>query len=397
MLPTETEVAIVGAGPTGLTLATQLRMAGIDHVLVDRLTEGANESRAAVVHARTMEVLSELDVTDTMIAHGIITKRLGVYHQGRQLGSVDLSHLPTEFPYALAIPQNQTEAILLGRLTELGGQVHRPYEVVGLDTDDSGVRVAVRAPDAPDAPDGATSEIRARYVAGADGAHSTVRALAGIEFVGGDYHELFVLADARMSGVPDDEIQLYLSPDGIVVLVPLPGGRQRIIVTVGQRSPTEHRVDQVPEHPGLAYIQSVLNQRVPGATVSDAVWTSRFRVHHRLAERYRAGRVALAGDAAHVHSPAGGQGMNIGIQDASALGHALRAALGGDATALDRYQENRCPVAEDVVRFTDRLTRMATLHAKPAAELRDVAAMALLNIPMVRNKLARTIAELDYR
>jgi 2-polyprenyl-6-methoxyphenol hydroxylase-like FAD-dependent oxidoreductase len=391
MIPTETDVAIVGAGPTGLTLAAVLQMSGIDHVLVDRQAEGANESRAAVVHARTMEVLSELGVTDTMIARGIITKRLGVYHQGHQLGTVDLGHLPTEFPYALDIPQSQTEAILLGRLTELGGQVHRPYEVVGLNQDDSGVRVSVREPG------GATGQIRARYAVGADGAHSTVRSLAGIGFAGGDYHELFVLADARVSGVPDDEVQVYLSEDGIVVLVPLPGGRQRIIVTLGQRSATEHGVDQVPEHPGLSYIQPILGQRVPGAIASDAVWTSRFRVHHRLAERYRAGQVILAGDAAHVHSPAGGQGMNTGIQDASALGHALRAALGGDPAALDRYEENRRPVAQDVVRFTDRLTRMAALHTRPVPELRDAAAMALLSIPMVRNKLARTIAELDYR
>jgi 2-polyprenyl-6-methoxyphenol hydroxylase-like FAD-dependent oxidoreductase len=326
-----------------------------------------------------------------MIEQGIITERMAVHHLGRQLGSVDLTHLPTDYPYALAIPQNRTEAILRGRLTALGGQIHRPCELTGLSSDDSGAEVTVREPG------GALRQIRSRYVAGADGAHSTVRDLAGIGFAGGDYHESFVLADVRLSGVPDDEVDLYLSADGIVVLVPLPGQRHRFVATVGPRSATEQGVGQVPEHPDLPYVQGILDARVPGVTASDPVWTSRFHVHHRLADRYVAGPVALAGDAAHVHSPAGGQGMNIGIQDGSALGHAFRAALSGDAAALEEYSERRRPVAEHVVRFTDRLTRMGTLHAKPATEVRDVAAAALLSIPMVREKLARTIAELDYR
>jgi 2-polyprenyl-6-methoxyphenol hydroxylase-like FAD-dependent oxidoreductase len=185
--------------------------------------------------------------------------------------------------------------------------------------------------------------------------HSTVRELSGIAFPGARYGESFLLADVRLAGgVPRDEVVLYFSPAGMVVVAPLPDGLHRIVATL----------DEAPEQPGPGDVQALLDARGPErerALVREVLWGSRFRVHHRVADRYRAGRVVLAGDAAHVHSPAGGQGMNTGIQDAIALADALAAALAGAGAApLDAYGAARRPVALQVIALADRLTRLAT-------------------------------------
>lgn len=381
------DVVVVGAGPTGLALAGVLARERISFVLVDRLAEGANTSRAAVVHARTLEVLEELDVTDRMRAEGHVVPRFTLRDRDRVLVTIRFDGLPTRYPYTLMVPQNVTEAILLARLRELGGDVHRPWEVTNLQQDADGVSVEVVA-------DGRqTQTIRGRYLVGCDGMHSTVRERAGIGFVGGTYEQSFALADIRMSWpTRADEVMLFLSPDGLVVVAPLPGGRHRIVATM----------DDAPEHPGIADVQRLLDTRGPmsgSARVEEIAWSSRFRVHHRVVDRYRAGRVLLAGDAAHVHSPAGGQGMNTGIQDGIALGHALSEVLGGraDESRLDQYERTRRPVAERVVRFTDRMTRMATLRTRRARALRNAVIGIVGRLPAFRRWLATELAELRYR
>src|SRR3712207_6675758 len=209
--------------------------------------------------------------------------------------------------------------------------------------------------------------LAASYVVGADGMHSAVRHQAGIGFAGDSYGESFVLADVHMDWELDDtEVMLYLSPAGMVVAAPLPGGRHRIVATV----------DEAPERPDRDHIQALLAARGPQkrpARVDDVVWSSRFRVHHRLADRYREGRVFLAGDAAHVHSPAGGQGMNTGIQDAVALAARLAGVLcdGADERSLDDYEAERRPVAAGVVTFTHRATLAATAHSAGVRRIRN--------------------------
>ena len=196
---------------------------------------------------------------------------------------------------------------------------------------------------------------------GADGIHSVVREQAGIGFQGGQYEESFVLADVRLSGdVPVDEVILFWARAGLTVVAPLPDGSHRIVAPVSE----------APESPSVEFIQQLLDTRGSGAgrmVVTDIVWGSRFRIHHRVADTYRAGRLLLAGDAAHVHSPAGGQGMNLGIQDAVALADALSAVLAGGADSLlDEYSAARRPIAQSVVAMTDRLTRLATLPRRCA-------------------------------
>ena len=314
-IPDTADVVVVGAGPTGLTVACVLQAAGIDVLVLDQVSDGNNTSRAAVIHARTLEVLEDLDVTRRLVAEGIVVPVFTVRDRGRTLARLDFSDLPTAYPYTLMLSQSRTEAILLERLTELGGRVHRPFRVTSVAETAVGALVTVSGEES------ATQTVSARYVVGADGLNSVVRTSAGLGFTGGRYDASFVLADIELSWpLPAAEVQLFLAPDGLVVVAPLPGGHHRVVATV----------DQAPETPDAGLIQALLDERGPGGvTVRDVAWSSRFRVQHRVADRYRAGASLLAGDAAHVHSPAGGQGMNTGIQDAVDLGHTLVEVLTG--------------------------------------------------------------------
>ncbi|GGN84251.1 FAD-dependent monooxygenase [Nocardia rhizosphaerihabitans] len=387
-LPEATSVVIVGAGPAGLTAAIVLAEAGVDHVLIDRLSEGANTSRAAVVHARTLEVLDELGIAKDLVARGIQVPTFKVHDGPKTLATIEFGDLPTAYPYTLMIPQDVTEQVLLDRLHQLGGTVHRPLTVERVDDENGRVTVGYTTADAT------TGTITADYVIGADGMHSVVRAQAGIGFTGDTYPASFVLADVRMSWpTPRSEVSLHLSPEGVTVVAPLPDAAQeryRVVATV----------DEAPEHPTRDDIQTLLDARGPAGEVrvDEVLWSSRFRVHHRVADHYRAGRVLLAGDAAHVHSPAGGQGMNTGIQDAALLARLLaKVVAGGPDALLDEYETVRRPIALDVVAFTDRMTRMATLQSAPARTARNTALRLLTGIPAVRSKLAYQLAELANR
>ncbi|WP_405179398.1 FAD-dependent monooxygenase [Nocardia sp. NBC_01377] len=388
-LPQSADIVIVGAGPAGLTAAIMLADAGADVVVLDRLSEGANTSRAAVVHARTLEVLDELGVAEELIDRGIKVPRLIVRDRAHTLAAIDFDGLPTRYPFTLMAPQEVTEAILLARLRKAGGDVRRPYRVTRITDDDTGVTVEYL--DGTDA----AGTMRAGYVIGADGMHSLVREQAGIGFTGDTYPTSFVLADVRVDWpVARNEVALHLSPDGVTVVAPLPD----------DENPDRYRVvaslDDAPEHPSVGDIQAILDARGPGGAVkvTEVLWGSRFRIHHRVADSYRAGRVLLAGDAAHVHSPAGGQGMNTGIQDAAVLGGLLARVLAGEPeTLLDTYETTRRPVAKDVVAFTDLMTRTGTLRSRPARLIRNTALSTLTRIPAVRHKLAFRLAELAYR
>ena len=376
----DTDVLVVGAGPTGLALAAALRAKDVHCTVIDRQAEGANTSRAAVVHARTLEVLEPLGVTPELLRRGVPAQRFTIRDRDRVLVPIAFDQLPTRYPFTLMVSQAETEQVLLQRLLDLGGQVLRPRTLAGL-AQQADHAVATLE-------DG--SRILARYVVGADGMHSAVRQLAGIAFEGGSYGESFVLADVRLEGeLPRDEVILYFSPAGMVVVAPLPDGVHRIVATV----------DAAPETPDVAFVQALLDSRGPERApvrVTGLLWGSRFRVHHRIARSYRSGRVLIAGDAAHVHSPAGGQGMNLGILDAVTLAAALVSALQGDEAALDAYGRERRPMAAKVVALADRLTRLATV-APARRGARNLLLSGVASLPRLRRRLAWQLSGLVYR
>ncbi len=378
---TDTDVLVVGAGPTGLTLAASLLTHGLDAVVIDKLPSGANTSRAAVVNARSLELLEALDVSRRLVEAGLAAPRFTIRQGSRVLMPVDFSGLPTCYPYSLMISQADTERVLEERLNELGGKVIRPKTLSHLSQDEFGVTATFDDGDS----------IRAGFVVGADGMHSTVRHQAGIGFTGGEFAESFALADVRLVGeAPADEVILFYGNEGLAVLAPLPGKIHRIV------APTT----QAPRAPTTEFVQGLLDTRGfgPGRTVvTDLVWGSRFWIQHRVADTYRAGRLILAGDAAHVHSPAGGQGMNLGITDAVALAGALTEALRNNSgVVLDVYSSTQRARALRVLELTGRLTTVSTMP-RPLRPIRNSAMRFAAHVPAVRRQFASRLSGLVNR
>ncbi|MGU3293734.1 FAD-dependent monooxygenase [Williamsia sp. M5A3_1d] len=371
---TRSPILVVGAGPTGLTAATALAARGVTVRIVDAASEGANTSRAAVVHPRTLEVLEDLDVTRRILGRAIRVPRFDIRDGARSIAQLDFSTLDTDYPFTAMISQANTEAILRDRLAETGVAVEWDTRLEDLDADG---HVRLRGPA------GVSHTARFDAVIGADGMRSAVREAIGVGFPGSGYEQSFVLADVSMAWpVARDTVSLTFAPAGLVVVAPLPDNRFRVVATA----------DDPPEHPTGADIEALLRERAGTAHVRDVAWSGRFRVHHRLAETYRRGEVFLAGDAAHVHSPAGGQGMNTGIQDALVLAEIL--TTGADP---DSYERRRRPVARRVLRLTDRMTRAATVDVTGARAVRNAMIRAGLSVPAIRHRIAMEISELAYR
>jgi 2-polyprenyl-6-methoxyphenol hydroxylase-like FAD-dependent oxidoreductase len=382
----DADVLIVGAGPAGLALATTLQRAGVTALIVDQLASGQNTSRAAVIHAHTLEVLDAIGVSGNLAREGLKLAHFTLRDRDHVLVKLNFDELPSHYAHLLMLPQDVTERVLRDALAATRRDVRWACRVESLFESADGVEAVVESPEG-------RKVLRARYAVGADGMHSLVRKVAGIGFTGGSYEDSFVLADVDMQWDHGrDEVMLYFSPAGMLVVAPLPGGRFRLVATL----------DDAPERPGIRDMQALLDARGPtrgAARVSCVHWSSRFRLHHRVADRYRNGRLFLVGDAAHAHSPAGGQGMNTGIVDACVLGNLLADVIHGrrDVTHLDEYERLRRPAAEQVLKLAGRLTAMATVRGR----MRRMARNALLRIvgflPPVRRRLQMQLSGLARR
>ena len=381
-------VLIVGAGPTGLVAAHELARDGIKCRLISKDAHRAMQSRAIAIHPRTVESFELMGLADDFLAAGQRITGVNINGDSGRIAHVGFASLDTRYPFVLGVPQDETERILEEHVGKLGLPVERNTELVGLAPNGSGVTARLQK-------DGRIEEVEADWVLGCDGAHSAVREKLGISFEGGTYPELFVLADIRVEGDLDHkEAAVWLPADGATAFFPLPEERWRLIVA---NSPADWKGE-----PSLAQCQALIEQRGLGhLRLADPRWTAVFRIHRREAGHFRQGRAFLLGDAAHIHSPVGGQGMNMGMQDAFNLAWKLGLVIGqgGNPALLDSYEPERRPIDEAVLRQTDRATRLVSLHGTVTRFVRDHLMSLATRLPMVVEKLGEAISgiAIDYR
>jgi 2-polyprenyl-6-methoxyphenol hydroxylase-like FAD-dependent oxidoreductase len=394
---TRTEVLIAGAGPTGLVLALSLRRQGVGVRIIDRTDAPGTTSRALAVQARTLELYRQLELADAVIERGHKVPAVNLWARGARAARVAFGsigeHL-TPFPFLEIYPQDEHERLLIERLMELGVAVERRTELTGFTDLGSSVRVELRTAD------GKEESGETRYLAGCDGARSTVREGLGLGFPGGTYRQVFYVADIEGAGAPiNGELHVDLDEADFLGIFPLAGaGRARLIGTVR---------DERAEHPESLRFEDVSQRAMQhlGLVVSKVNWFSTYHVHHRVAGHFSHGRVFLLGDAAHIHSPVGGQGMNTGIGDAINLAWKLAAVLGGraDEALLATYEAERIGFAQRLVATTDRVFSFVTAQGKVADILRTRLAPSLLAgglaLEPVREYLFRTVSQImvNYR
>jgi 2-polyprenyl-6-methoxyphenol hydroxylase-like FAD-dependent oxidoreductase len=375
-------VLIVGAGPTGLLLAGDLAAAGVPVTVMERRADESPLSRALAVHARTLEMLDARGIANELIGMGHKLTRLTVLDRT----NLDLSVLPSRFPYVLVTSQLNVERVLEQRARSLGAEFASSARVTDVRQDAEHAEVDYRSES------GEVGTRRAAYLVGADGVHSTVREKLGMPFPGKAVLRSVMLADLRLADPPGDVLQISASHAGLAFLAPFGDGWYRVIAWNRNREvPDTDPVD-------LDEIRQV-TRLVLGSDfgMHDPRWMSRFHNDERIVPQYRAGRVFLAGDAAHVHSPAGGQGMNTGIQDAANLSWKLGVAYHGWASdwLLDSYHTERHPVGEFVLRFSGSLLRVARIRSDGVRTgIRELAAVGM-HFPPFSNMAARVISGLS--
>jgi 2-polyprenyl-6-methoxyphenol hydroxylase-like FAD-dependent oxidoreductase len=374
----DVDVIVVGAGPAGLLVAGDLARAGVSCALLERRAERSGLSRAFTVHARTLEQLDARGAADELVAAGTPVAELRLFAGA----ALDLSRLPSRFPYLLVTPQNQTERVLEERATRAGADIRYGAEVTALTQHPGGVEVTVGQDGHPD------RVIRAGYVVGADGMRSTVRQALEMPFPGKAVVRSVMLAEVQLTQPPTDALTVNSTGDAFAIIAPFGDGWYRVIAW--------HRRNQPPDDAPVSLDEvAEVTRQVFGSDygMGDPRWMSRFHSEERQVPRYRDGRVLLAGDAAHVHSPAGGLGMNTGIQDAANLGWKLAATAAGRAPPglLDTYHAERHPVGRQVLRTSGALLRLLTLP--PAlVPARNLLACAATRIPVAASRLAGALS-----
>ena len=382
--PTTTDVLIVGAGPAGLTLANLLAQSDVRFLLVEKNSAPSDQSRAVIVHTRTLELWDKLDLADRAIANGVKLHGINLLINGKRVASFPLAAneaVPSPFPFALAYPQGKTEQLLMENLNNDAATIAWQTELISLMPNNHGARAVVRRPD------GVLEEIDAKYVVGADGARSRVRQLLNVNFPGSTYAPTAFLADVALDPPPETgNLHLNLANGGFVGILALGEGRYRLF---GALSPTYAALFQVQDegrNVALADLRRWFEEYFHLSNrITRADWTSIYRIHQRLADTFRIGSVFLVGDAAHIHSPAGGQGMNLGIGDAFNLGWKLALVLHNEAReeVLDSYDVERRPVAQVVLKGADRAFELEATQ-NPIMEL-----FRLYVLPRIINVVAR--------
>ncbi len=393
----DTEVLIAGAGPTGLVLALWLNAQGVRVRIIDKAASTVAQSRAMVVHARTLELYRQLGLADEVVAEGNRNVQLNVWVRGARRARLALGEAGsglTPYPFLLTYPQDRHEALLTRHLAARGIEVERSTTL--LDLQEQGDHVEARLRHA----DGREAACTARYLAGCDGGRSTVRTRLGISFAGGTSSQLFYVADVEGRG-PAFDGEGHLSLDDSDFVFVLPYGRAGAVRLIGTLKDDESDDGDAPLESRLAFDDiahhAIDRLRLEADTVN---WFSTYRVHHRVADRFRHGRCFLLGDAAHVHSPAGGQGMNTGIGDAINLAWKLAAAVRGDGSdaLLDTYEQERRAFARTLVATTDQAFHLAVSDGPVARFVRTRLAPRIARVafgtPRIRSAMFRRVSQI---
>jgi 2-polyprenyl-6-methoxyphenol hydroxylase-like FAD-dependent oxidoreductase len=381
-------VLIVGAGPVGMTMASELARYGVAVRIVDKAAQRTDKSKALVIWSRTLELLDRGGGSAPFIEAGFKAEAVNFVAGDKGIGRFSMDSVQSPYPYGLMLPQSETERLLEKRLRELGVAVEREVELTTFTRGADGVAAVLRHVD------GREEIVSADWLVGCDGAHSAVRHGLGASFAGETLDSDFMLADIHMRGYPcpDSEISVYWHRDGVFVIFPISPGRYRIIADLPP-SVAAH-----PPAPTLEQVQAIMDRRgPPGLVAFDPIWLAGFRINGRKVSDYRWGRAFLLGDASHVHSPAGGQGMNTGMQDAFNLAWKLALVVRGtcDEHLLDSYSPERSKVGDEVLKAAGRLTAVGTLRNPIAQSVRNLVGHVMFGLTPVQHALADTMTEVS--
>jgi 2-polyprenyl-6-methoxyphenol hydroxylase-like FAD-dependent oxidoreductase len=387
------DALVVGAGPVGLTVAVSLTHHGLKCRIIDKASEATDKSKALVVWCRTLELLDQFGLASGFVASGHKAKGGTMYANGQKLVHIELTSDESAFGFPLMIPQSETERLLTEHLSGQGLNVERPVELVSFEEQSDSIICKLRSPD------GQEEICETPWLIGCDGAHSAVRHGSGMPFTGHAEPNDWMLADIHVDGpLATDEVSVFWHESGVLVFFPITRDRFRVIADIGAAS--EHAP---PPQPTLADVQAKVDERGPGGlTLSDPVWLSNFRINERKVRDYRKGRALLTGDAAHIHSPAGGQGMNTGMQDAFNLAWKLALIQRGHGRTeplIESYSTERSAVGEQVLANAERFTTIATLRNPAAQWVRNQTAAIIGAFPFVRDRIRDALFELsiNYR
>lgn len=383
-------ILVVGAGPTGLTFATELKRHGIACRVIDKLEVPSNKSKALALHARTMEMFENMGLVDKLLAVGNQAYGFSIYNANKRVMHVSTTELDSPFPFVLMVPQPTIERVLQEHFESLGGKVERGVELLNITQDKTGVSAKLKHSN------GTEETVQTPWLIGCDGAHSLVRKLLELPFEGSAYEERFALVDVIVdSVVPDDEISTFFHEDGAMVFFPMGNRRFRVMGNVEQ----SHIAG---EEPTAEFMQSMATERTASAMkLSDPQWLAWFKIHRRSVPEYRVGRAFVVGDAAHIHSPVGGQGMNTGMQDATNLAWKLALVMKGVATdsLLDTYEAERHPVGQELLKGTDIATKVAVMRSPVAKHIRNnmMSFLSQQEIIVQRVRKIGTMMAVNYR
>ena len=403
MMPPDLKVLVVGAGPTGLTLAASLARFGVRPRLIDRaVVPPVDRSRAVVLQARTLELFEDLDIAASAQAAGMTADGANFFTARGTRGHVTIRREWVESRYGgfVTLPQEETERILTGLVERSGVHVERGVELLSITQRDDGAEAVLALAG------GGSETARFDWIVGCDGAHSAVRHAAGLAFPGVTYADECMVGDVDLAwAAPDDEVSICPAPDGVLLAFPLRGAhRFRVIMIVPASAPGEARALSADEF--LAQLVRLAPRAPDGSPVPPrllaARWLTRYRLHRRGVTAYRAGRVFVAGDAAHIHSPVGAQGMNTGIQDAWNLGWKLALVGSGRSPAwvLDSYHDERHRVGQYLLKNTDRMFAALAGGGRLGRFLRRLApalGVRLIGAPCIGRRLARFVSQTGIR